>query len=92
MAKSNPTPEEHAFDRAVGADIRAMRMAADVSQESLAELLNWNKDAISKIERGVNSTSFYDYLKLMMPFAHDNPDHPALDLARKYGMHVPRRR
>ncbi len=86
MPKAYLTPAHKSLLETMGADLRALRVRADVSQEDTGEMLGWNKDAISKIERGINNTSLYDYLRLMMYFRDVEPKHPAVTLARRFGM------
>lgn len=77
----NPATAERArLSELIGADIRRIREGAGRSQQSIAELFNWGRDAISKLETGKNDVYLYDYLKMVNSFRETVPDHPALFL------------
>jgi transcriptional regulator with XRE-family HTH domain len=64
-----------------GAELRAAREAAELSQQAISDLFGWNRDATSKLEAGSLNISLKDYLTLcqfMREFM--DPDHPALAL------------
>jgi transcriptional regulator with XRE-family HTH domain len=86
MPRSTVTAEHQCFLRRLGADIRALRERVDLKQEEFGGVLGFNRDAISNIERGINNMSVYEYLRLVQFVRADAPDHPALLLARRYGM------
>jgi transcriptional regulator with XRE-family HTH domain len=86
MPKAFLTPRHAEFLKLVGDDIRKLRLKADVSQETLGDHLGWNKDAISKIERGINSLTLYDYMRLMLFLRDLAPSHASLRLANRYGL------
>ena len=68
----------------LGRDIRLLRESAGLSQQSIADLFGWGRDAISKLESGSIATTVYNYLALMQFLASDvEPDHPAVILARR---------
>ena len=68
----------------IGAEVRAAREQAELSQAAVADMFGWERDAISKIERGVNSLTLYDYLRLMTWLRDElDPAHPALALAER---------
>lgn len=75
------------FSSAVGRDISIARGdarpggGAEWSGETLAALLNHNRDWTSKLERGLFMVSLYDYLQVMDTLrATVDADHPALAL------------
>ena len=72
------------FLRLVGAELRSLRLKADLSLESVAEVFGWNRDAISKIERGQRNMLLSDYLTLMLFYRDLAPGHPALALAARF--------
>lgn len=71
------------FHEAIGADLRKHREAAELRQEDLADIVGWNKDAISKAERGQFPIKLYDYLVLMRFLRDTDPTHPAVALAER---------
>lgn len=74
----------------IGQEIRTAREAADLPQQAVADLFQWKRDAISKLERGLLNISLVDYLRLVDFLREFLPDHPAVPLAE----HIlrPRRR
>lgn len=76
-------PADSVKERA-GAEIRKWREELGLSQDSIAKLFGWNRDAMSKIETGKNNLSLHDYLTIVM-FLREAapPDHPALALANQ---------
>lgn len=67
---------QHALE-VLGAEIREARLAANMTQESLADVLGWGKDAVSKLERGLLDIKLRDYLTLVSTLALFLPrDHP----------------
>lgn len=80
---------------AVGSLIRDARTSAGISQQAVADLFDWQRDALSKLERGNTDISLYsfliicDFLREFLP-----PDHPALALYESLtpGRQIPRRR
>lgn len=86
MPKAFLTPELQAFMVAVGADLRRMREAADLTLDQVGDMLDINKDAVSKLERGINTLSMYNYLKIMR-FLDMNNTHPSRVLGIRYGLH-----
>lgn len=74
-------PTEAAFYASLGADIRRMREAAALTQQDLANLLDWsNRGAIQKVEAGLRRLNVYDYLRLLNQIRDIEPDHPAIPL------------
>jgi transcriptional regulator with XRE-family HTH domain len=53
-----------------------------LSQQSVADLFDWNRDAMSKVETGKNNLTLHQYLTLVRFLQEAVPlDHPALALA-----------
>jgi transcriptional regulator with XRE-family HTH domain len=75
---------EDVFLTRVGNDLRTLREAGGLSQQAVADLFGWQRDAISKVERGERNLTVYDYLRLLRFFRDVAPDHPALALAERY--------
>lgn len=70
------------FNARLGADLRAARERAGLSQAAVAEVFGWQRDAISKIECGKNSLTVLEYLTLVdFLRAFYPPDAPAVALA-----------
>jgi len=89
MPKASVTPKEQAFRKAAGADLRAMREKLGASQSEVAEVFKYNKDAIAKMELGVNTLFLQQYLELLIFYESSGVadlNHPALALARRYGL------
>lgn len=74
-------PTQQEFAKRLGAELRDIRQKANASQQEVAFAPNWNRDAISKIERGDTNISLYDYLLVMYFMREFAPDHPAQALA-----------
>ncbi len=70
-------------DFKIGMDIRAARKGAGKSQQEIADLFGWNRDAVSKIETGKVSVSLRSYLVIMRFCAPPESDHPGVALAEK---------
>lgn len=77
-----PRTQKHAYMLAnAGKIIRTARESAGVSQQTVADVFDWNRDAMSKVESGQTDISLYsflticDFLRDFMP-----PDHPATQL------------
>ncbi len=67
-SKRAPSPEELAWQetklRALGAQIRALRKAKDLTQEELAEKCDFDPTYISLLERGERNPPFSTLCKL----------------------------
>lgn len=72
-----------AFCLKLGGELRAYRELAGLSQDAVAEVLGWGRDAISKIETGKNGLRLYDYLLLMEFLRDGSPGHPAHSLRER---------
>ena len=59
MARSPKTPDSIRMAKAVGREVRRLRLAAGYSQEELAETLGVHRTQIGFIERGENTTSIH---------------------------------
>ena len=59
MARSPKTTDSVRMARAVGREVRKLRLAAGYSQERLAEILGVHRTQIGFIERGENTTSIH---------------------------------
>lgn len=59
MARSPKTPDSIRMAKAVGREIRKLRLTAGYSQEQLAEELGVHRTQIGFIERGENTTSIH---------------------------------
>lgn len=79
-SKRQQAQRELLYQRA-GQEIRTMRLAAGASQEMVADLFGWTRDALSKIERGIRPISLFEYLNVMWFLRSSKPDHPAVALA-----------
>jgi len=75
------SPAEQQFYARLGAELRQVREAAGLSQQAVADLYEWNRDAVSKFERGVRRMSLFDYLRFMDLMREQLPAHPAVPLA-----------
>ena len=74
--------EGDGFDARLGAELRAARERAGLSQAAVAEVFGWQRDAISKIERGKNGLTVLEYLTLVHRLRDHFPEaHPAVPLA-----------
>jgi transcriptional regulator with XRE-family HTH domain len=65
----------------IGADIRQAREAAGLPQQAIANLFGWTRDAISKMERGINDTEVYDVVIIMdylREYSESHPIHPLI--------------
>lgn len=84
MANMLPNPQKQQFMRTVGQDVRDIRIAADITCETVAKVLNsvGNRDRISKFERGVSGMDLFEYLKMMWWLRDFAPGHPAVALAK----------
>jgi transcriptional regulator with XRE-family HTH domain len=69
---------------AIGTDLRRLREESGVAQQAVADVFGWNRDAVSKIERGVTRLSLIDYLRTMDFLREVDPDHPGVVLAAYY--------
>lgn len=78
------------FRRRVGQELRELREASGLSQESVADLFNWSRDAISKIERGDRPLGMYEWLRLMQFYRDAIPNHPGVALVARLLPSVPR--
>lgn len=79
-------PARQAFLKALGEELRELRVTSEYSQAEMAEWFDWQRDALSKTETGKNNLTLYDYLKLMRHYAAVMPKHPALALANRFGV------
>ena len=70
------------FYRRIGQNIRQLREDAGWTQEQLADLFGWNRDAISKIESGKRPVALYEYLQLLWFLRDVDLNHPGVSLAR----------
>ena len=77
-------PQSSTVKEKIGEELRALRVQMELSQEAVGEVLGWNRDAISKVERGVMALTVEDYLTLMYFFRDVTPHHPAVLLATRY--------
>ncbi|WP_419900618.1 helix-turn-helix domain-containing protein [Roseomonas sp. USHLN139] len=68
------------FLQKAGQDLREMREGAGMTQQEVADIFNWNRDAVSKIESGSINISLHHYLQIIQQFKELYPDHPALPL------------
>lgn len=78
-----------ALHEAIRNDLREMRQAAGLSQAAVGEIFGWNRDAVSKIERGTNQIYLDDYIMLSRFLMAANPGHPSHALVEHL---LPRRR
>ena len=72
--------------QAVGAELRAARELAGLSQDQIAQLMGWHgRDTMSKMERGLLNISLAEFLRLIR-FMDDHlpKSHPAIALAKHY--------
>lgn len=69
------------FLKLVGAELRSIRLEADLPLAEVGDLFGWGRDALSKIELGLRGISLHDYLKLMHFYREIVPNHPAVALA-----------
>lgn len=70
---------------AIGQDIRRIRQECGVSQQQVADIFGWQRDAISKLERGLFNVSLANYLQLMDWLREGAPaNHPGLALADRF--------
>ncbi len=71
--------------KAVGRELRIAREASGLSQQDVADVFDWRRNAISKLERGDLNISLYQYLDLVR-FSEDflPPDHAGVALADHY--------
>lgn len=85
MTYEGDNANKRRFLLAMGDDLRRLRGQTELSCEEVASVLNTtaSRDRISKIERGVTGTDLFDYLRLMWFYRDIDPDHPAVELARK---------
>jgi DNA-binding XRE family transcriptional regulator len=72
--------EREPFLAVIGSDIRAHREGAGMPQQELADLHAWNRDAVSKLERGMTDISLRAYLSIIAHMRELYPDHPAIPL------------
>jgi DNA-binding XRE family transcriptional regulator len=86
VPKAKMTPAEADTLRRAGQGIREMRETAGLAQQDIADIFGWSRDAISKIERGVNTISLFQYLKIIDCLREVDRAHPALPLARLLGI------
>jgi transcriptional regulator with XRE-family HTH domain len=85
MTKDTISTHQQNFLDSFGAEVRAFRTAAGMTQAEVSSWMDWNRDALSKIETGRNNISVYDYLKIMNFLRDAVPvDHPALALADRF--------
>jgi transcriptional regulator with XRE-family HTH domain len=65
-------------------EIRTWRENLRLSQQDVADVFGWKRDAVSKIETGKNNLYLDEYLVLVKFLAAGIPtDHPALALAER---------
>ena len=69
------------FRRQVGTELRRLREAYGLSQAAVAGAFGWQRDAMSKIERGDSLLGMYEYLRLLAYYRERVPNHPAVALA-----------
>lgn len=81
MIRKELDPRRLEFLTRLGAELRELREASGVPQQTIADLFGWQRDAVAKLENGTNQIQLYDYLRLMRSFAELAPEHPALPLA-----------
>ena len=74
----------HPADKRIQNDLRAIRQAAGLTLDTIAEIIGVNKDALSKMERGVIRIKLFDYLRIVRFCRDAIPDHPAVQLAEFY--------
>ena len=71
--------------QSIGAELRRMRDAAQLSLASVGEELGVERDAMSKYERGVRPIPMYDYLVLMHFYCDiAGKDHPGVKLSSRH--------
>jgi DNA-binding XRE family transcriptional regulator len=75
------SPVEQAFYDKLGAELRQVRESAGLSQQAIADLYEWNRDAVSKFETGKRRMSLFDYLRFIDLMREQIPAHPAVPLA-----------
>ena len=81
------TPVQLAFLGRVGAELREFREAAKLTQQDVADLYGWGRDAIKKVEMGERGLSVAAYIGIVRYFAVDDfapPTHPAVALAEYF--------
>ena len=66
MARSPKSSDSIRMAKAVGREIRRLRLAAGYSQEQLAETLGVHRTQIGFIERGENTTSIYTLAQIVV--------------------------
>jgi hypothetical protein len=75
--------QQEIFRRRLGQELRRFREASGISQDLAADVNGWNRDAMSKIERGERPIGMFEYLRLMWFYQELEPDHPAVALAAR---------
>jgi transcriptional regulator with XRE-family HTH domain len=78
------------FRRDIGLELRRLRESYNLSQAMVGEVLGYNRDAVSKLERGTFPIDLFDYLRLMHFYRDRAPNHPAVALAARMLPNVPR--
>ena len=79
------TPQQAAFYKRVGAELRELREREGVTCEFVASIVegdDTNRDRVAKMERGDTRIRLDQYLELMWFYRHHVPDHPAVQLAK----------
>lgn len=66
----------------LGEDLRSIREQARLPLEDVASILGFQRNALSRIERGQRRIHLIDYLHIIWYFRHLTQDHPAMPLAR----------
>ena len=59
MARSPKTADSERMAKAVGKELRRLRIAAKISQEKLADTIGVHRTQIGFLERGENTTSIH---------------------------------
>lgn len=88
MVNIRTDPNDQEFRLTMGGDLRRLREKTGKTGRQVAEddldFLFGNRDWLSKVERGVNSIDFIKYLELVWFYREVEPDHPAVELAKRY--------
>ena len=75
---------KHPVDLAIHEDLRSIRKAAGLTLEQIGEVIDMDRQAMSKIELGVSRIRLFDYLRIVWFCREAIPEHPAVELARFY--------
>lgn len=75
---------ETRLERRIRLDLRRVRETAGYTQEGIAELFGWNRDAVSKLENGSRRIRMADFLQVVDFCREAIPGHPAVALIEHY--------